>query len=326
MNPQALHLSYGHGPASQHDWHEGLCALGIDTRADPQRSLDSGITRWNVGPMALISADLRHHAITPVSPDKSPWTHDHLFLKLVYSGSVLIEQDGCTHAFGPGHLVLIDPAEPYHESVPERAIGLGLRFPRAALRERGFRDRLRGIHVPDVSSPDVQAVRELFECLGRQSGAASVGVRRRMGELLLDLMDIVVSNRDTARPGRGAAAVVYKAKRFIARHAGDAELKPSQIAAHACVSEKYLSRLFSAEGTSLMRYVLAVRLERAAGLLAATPWQRNLVQQVAFQCGFASTSHFSHVFKERYGVAPSEAGSLQGFASNVHEAASRRLA
>src|ERR1700754_1422716 len=108
MITQAHHLSYGRGLASQHDWHEGLRALGIDTRADPLRSLDSDITSWGIGPMALMSADLRHHTITPVSPDRSPWTHDHLFLKLVYTGSAQIEQKGHTHAFGPGHLVLLD--------------------------------------------------------------------------------------------------------------------------------------------------------------------------------------------------------------------------
>jgi transcriptional regulator GlxA family with amidase domain len=50
-----------------------------------------------------------------------------------------------------------------------------------------------------------------------------------------------------------------------------------------------------------------VRLEQAAQLLKATPWHRNLVQQVAYQCGFSSASHFSRSFKQRYGVAPADA-------------------
>jgi AraC-like DNA-binding protein len=279
--------------------------------------VNSGFTSWNIGQIVILSADFSHQTITPLSPDESPYTHDHLFLKVVKSGSAVIEQRGQTRVIVPGDIVLLDPKEPYREVVTERATGLGLRFPRSALRERGFRCALRGLYLPDVSSPDVQAVRALIECLGQQSGP-SIEVRRRLGDQLLDLLDIVVDDPTVARPGRGPAAIVFKAKQFIARNAGNADLSPSQIAAHACVSEKYLGRLFTAEGTSLMRHVQSVRLDRAARLLAATPWRRNLVVQVAFQCGFSTASHFSRAFKERFGVAPSEAQTLASFAGAEH--------
>jgi AraC-like DNA-binding protein len=304
------HLSYSHGPASQYEWQQRLRSLGVDSRMDPLRSIDAGLTSWSAGQISILSADFRHQTITPLSPDESPLTHDNLFLKVVKSGSATIEQCGETRVIREGDVVVIDPKESYREIVTERATGFGLRFPRSALHERGFRYALRGLYLPDVSSPDVQAVRALIEFLGQQSRASSVDVRRRLGDQLLDLLDIVVDDPSAARPGRGPAAILFKAKQFISRNAGNADLVPSQIAAHACVSEKHLSRLFTAEGVSLMRYVQSVRLERAAQLLAATPWRRNLVVQVAFECGFTSASHFSRAFKERFGVAPSEAQAL----------------
>jgi AraC-like DNA-binding protein len=310
MTMPSRHVSYSRGAAGEYEWQQGLRALGIDSRSDPLRSVDSGFKSWSAGQIAILSADFRHQTITPVSPDDSPWTHDHLFLKVVTGGSAVIEQHGQTRVIRKGDVVLLDPKEFYRETFIERAAGVGLRFPRDALRERGFRCALRGIYLPDVSSPDVQAVRALIECLGKQSSASSAEVRRRLGDQLLDLLDIVVDDPAAARTGRGPAAIVFKAKQFIARHAGDADLSPSQIAAHACVSEKHLSRLFTAQGTSLMRHVQSVRLERAARLLAATPWRRNLVVQVAGECGFATASHFSRAFKERFGVAPSEAQTL----------------
>jgi AraC-like DNA-binding protein len=310
MTTPSRHLSFSRGPASEYEWQQSLRSLGIDCRTDPLRSIDSGFSSWSAGPIAILSADFRHQTITPVSPDESPLTHDHLFLKVVKSGSATIEQHGQTRVIRQGDIVVIDPKEPYREMVTERATGLGLRFPRSALRERGFRCALRGLYVPDVSSPDVQAVRALIECLGQQSGTSSAEVRRRLGDQLLDLLDIVIDDPTVVRTGRGPAAILFKAKQFISRNAGNADLSPSQIAAHACVSEKYLSRLFTAQGMSVMRYAQSVRLERAARLLAATPWRRNLVAQVAFECGFTSASHFSRAFKERFGVAPSEAQTL----------------
>ncbi|GAB7526436.1 AraC family transcriptional regulator [Paraburkholderia sp. 2C] len=307
MTTPIRHLSYRRGPAGEHEWRQGLRAFGIDSRTDPLRSVDSGLTAWNAGQIAVLSADFRHQTITPVSPDESPWTHDHLFLKVVKNGSGMIEQHGQTRVIREGDVVLLDPKEPYREIVTERASGFGLRFPRSALRERGFRCTLRGIYLPDVSSPDVQAVRAFIEYLGQQSGTSSAEVRRRLGDQLLDLLDIVVDDRTAVRTGRGPAAIVFKAKQFIARNVGNADLSLSQIAAHACVSEKHLSRLFAAQGMSLMRYVQSVRMERGARLLAATPWRRNLVMEVAFECGFKTASHFSRAFKERFGVSPREA-------------------
>jgi AraC-like DNA-binding protein len=324
MTTPSHHLSYCHSPAGEYEWQQSLRSLGINCRTDPLRSIDSGITSWSAGQIAILSADIRHQTLTPVSPDESSLTHDHLFLKVVKSGSAMIEQYGQTRVIREGDVVVLDPKEPYREMVTERATGLGLRFPRSALRERGFRCALRGVYLPDVSSPDVQAVRALIEFLGQRSGASSADVRRRLGDQLLDLLDIVIHDPSVVRTGRGPAAILFKAKQFIARNAGNADLSPSQIAAHACVSEKHLSRLFTAQGMSLMRHVQSVRLERAAQLLAATPWRRNLVVQVSFECGFTSASHFSRAFKERFGVAPSEAralaphGSLS--ASGTHEA------
>jgi AraC-like DNA-binding protein len=173
--------------------------------------------------------------------------------------------------------------------------------------ERGFRTALDHVGLPDVSSPDVQSVRALIECVAGQSRALSVDVMRRLSDQLLDLMDIVLETPTTSGRRRTAGAIIYQAKRFIERHAADPGLTPVWIAAHVCVSKKHLERLFSAQGSSLGRYVLSVRLARAARLLKETPWHRNLVQQIAYQCGFSSASHFSRTFKQRYGVAPTDA-------------------
>ena len=46
-----------------------------------------------------------------------------------------------------------------------------------------------------------------------------------------------------------------------------------------------------------------MRLERAAQLLKARP---GSISEVAYTVGFKSSSHFARVFREQYGVAPSE--------------------
>jgi transcriptional regulator GlxA family with amidase domain len=48
------------------------------------------------------------------------------------------------------------------------------------------------------------------------------------------------------------------------------------------------------------RYLLHRRLERARALLGTGG--EATVAEVAARCGFASAAHFSHRFKERYGL------------------------
>ncbi|CAB3763156.1 AraC family transcriptional regulator [Paraburkholderia humisilvae] len=319
MVRQHGHVPHPSAAARDEHWRDVMRSFSVDTRADPVKSAGSHVKNWCVGRTVILAADLRHQILTPLPGEQSCWSSDYLILKLVGDGRGVIEQNGQMRTLNPGDMVMLDPTARYREIVPEYVTGFGFRIPRASLRERGFRYCLTDALVPDVSSPDVQMVRTLIECLGRQSFASSEHVRLRMSEQLLDLMDIVVNDPLTPYARRTAASIVFKAKRFIARYAGDANLAPSTIAAHVCVSEKHLSRLFKAEGISLMRYVLSVRLERAARVLAATPWRRNLVQDVALQCGFSTASHFSHAFRLRFGMPPSEVHAKSGFLTTPRE-------
>lgn len=89
----------------------------------------------------------------------------------------------------------------------------------------------RTFKVPDISSSDVQALRAVIECVAGQSDAPSVDVARRLGDQLRDLMDIVLDVPTATGRRRTAAAIVYHAKQFVARHAGDSAFTPELIAA-----------------------------------------------------------------------------------------------
>ncbi|GIV09995.1 MAG: hypothetical protein KatS3mg020_0454 [Fimbriimonadales bacterium] len=69
-----------------------------------------------------------------------------------------------------------------------------------------------------------------------------------------------------------------------------------------CVSARQCQRLFRvAMGCSPSEYLTELRLRRAATLLAST----NLsVSEIALEVGYLSLSHFSRVFRERFGKTP----------------------
>jgi len=71
------------------------------------------------------------------------------------------------------------------------------------------------------------------------------------------------------------------------------------------ISRRYLTRLFERDGSSVMRYVLQQRLERAKRILTNGGAVLR-ISDVAWQCGFVSAAHFSRAFKKQYGRSPTD--------------------
>ncbi|MBP3300651.1 MAG: helix-turn-helix domain-containing protein [Clostridia bacterium] len=69
-------------------------------------------------------------------------------------------------------------------------------------------------------------------------------------------------------------------------------------------NEKYLGRKFKeATGTSFRQYVNSIRLKYARTLLRTTPQD---ILTVALSSGFPNVSYFNRLFKESYGITPTE--------------------
>lgn len=90
----------------------------------------------------------------------------------------------------------------------------------------------------------------------------------------------------------------------------DQSLKLEVIARVACFSPYHFHRIFRLlTGESLNEFVKRVRLERALALLSRqtlAPRRRPSLTDIAFECGFASSSDFARCFRQRYGTAPSQ--------------------
>jgi AraC-like DNA-binding protein len=124
---------------------------------------------------------------------------------------------------------------------------------------------------------------------------------------VLELVAVLAAGPDADRPAAYRAA----ARSFIEARLADPGLTAAQVAAATGISERHLSRIFAADGTSVPRYVLERRLQLACAMLAdsasgGSPPARPagsgpVVARVAERCGFTSAAHFSHAFRQRFG-------------------------
>jgi AraC-like DNA-binding protein len=96
------------------------------------------------------------------------------------------------------------------------------------------------------------------------------------------------------------------AQAFICRHFGSTDLKPEQIAHRLGCSRAHLYRVFARNGLTVASYLRDLRLERCrAALVNAGP--RETVADIAFRCGFDNPVHFARLFRQRFGMRPTDA-------------------
>lgn len=97
---------------------------------------------------------------------------------------------------------------------------------------------------------------------------------------------------------------VHRAQDFIEKNLGRS-LTLDEIARAACFSPFHFHRVFSAvTGETLARFILRLRLERAAWHLAKAP--ERPVTEVALETGFASSAAFARAFRAEFAMSATD--------------------
>lgn len=118
-------------------------------------------------------------------------------------------------------------------------------------------------------------------------------------EEVLGLVQLVLGEARGAETGLIAAA-----RNHIELNITDRGLGPAQVAAAVGISERQLGRIFAAADTTVGRYILGRRLELAHRALTSGDQDSVAVSEIGRRFGFASPSHFSRTFRERYQLTP----------------------
>ncbi|MEP6407289.1 MAG: helix-turn-helix domain-containing protein, partial [Marinobacter sp.] len=99
---------------------------------------------------------------------------------------------------------------------------------------------------------------------------------------------------------------LQKAMTFIERNLNDSAIDAQVVANHLGISSRHLQRIFKTLDTSFSRLVREHRLSACASDLANPKLIHLDVTSIAFHWGFKDCAHFSRVFKDYYGLSPSQ--------------------
>lgn len=126
--------------------------------------------------------------------------------------------------------------------------------------------------------------------------------------VVLDLLALALSASGTVDAPLSEPAAreahLRRALRFLAANLHDPDLSPQRCAQAIGVSRRYLDRLFEARQDTVARYIREERLLRSREALRSPLMPQQPIEQVAYSLGFASASHFSRLYRRRFGRTP----------------------
>jgi AraC-like DNA-binding protein len=100
--------------------------------------------------------------------------------------------------------------------------------------------------------------------------------------------------------------LMLRIENYIQQHHRDPALGPSEIAAAANISTRYLHKLFTAHSYTVSHYVRQVRLAGARKDLQHQALAGRPISAIAYGRGFGDLSGFNRAFRDTYGITPKE--------------------
>jgi AraC-like DNA-binding protein len=219
---------------------------------------------------------------------------DAIAVYVTIMGEAVFEQGGERRLLRPGLLLVCDADLPFRRGFGHGLDELAVKVPRPEFtRLTGLRTVREPIVVEAGENPHGRALTRLVARAVRRDRPVPADE-----QAVLELVAVLAGHADLPVAHRAAA------RAFIEEHLTDPALSAGDVAAGTGISERHLSRLFAAAGTSVPRHILARRLDAAHSVL--TTDKRFRTADVAARCGFTSVAYFSQCFRRRFGVTAGE--------------------
>lgn len=286
-------------------WQDAVCShmIPADATAMNPYEFDASIFGHDLGDLAICQMKAPSHTFLRSNHLLRKKPDEDFVLVYVESGENGFEQASRTSLGGSGTVVLLDAARPFVHDFRASTI-YTVKIPRRRLLARfPSAERLTGLNLnPGLASG-------LLPLLIKEGQAFADDQRgrkasERFNAVFIDSVALaleVLIGDDPAGDSR-RNDVYRKATEFIEENFLDCDLDVKFIADAVFVSPRTLSRIFASHGETVMHYVWNVRLEKSFQMLSRG--HVHNVTDAAFSAGFSDLSHFTKVFRKKFGMPP----------------------
>lgn len=236
-------------------------------------------------------------------------TSDAVLLSLQLTGEATLAQGGREAHLSANDFVLYDTTQIYALRVLSGVRQLVLKLPRHQLERRLGPISRYSARPVRANEPLGSFTSGFLGLIPTRTGVVEQLDQDAAGELSQQILDVVAlafrhtKGLDKAHtPSREFS--LARLKMAIDQHLADPGFNPTAAASVAGIGVRYANELLGTEGASLERYILDRRLRRCAEALADPRQRGRSIGDIAYSWGFSDASHFSRLFRNRFGQTP----------------------
>lgn len=215
--------------------------------------------------------------------------------------AVTIEQLGACISLLPGEWSLYCPVRPSRLVAPSRVRVVVL--PRHSLGEGAAYLPSQLLDTFRNDQPINRLTYSVLSALCEDACGMAPGCGHEVALAAVHVLKSAIIERAGRRRSRDA--LLERIKDHVEWRLRDPELTIGQVARALNCTARNVHRAFRAQGETLGRYVLRLRLERCRRDLMAPELAHQSVTEIAFSYGFNNLAHFSRAYKELFGQPPS---------------------
>ncbi|MEV7677764.1 helix-turn-helix domain-containing protein [Streptomyces sp. NPDC088341] len=232
-----------------------------------------------------------------------------LYLTCVLDGEVRVNQGELTAVARKGNFFCYDSSRPFTLWMRRPIHMVSVKFDHHLVDLRaGLEHPLRAATWCGARGASV-LLADLLRSAVRNMPQLDPVVTDHLGSSVASLVGAVCSEKlgaEVRDPALARRALLHRIKTFARARLGSPELSSRLLARSHNISLRYLQILFHDEDTSPALWIRNERLERCRDDLSDPRTAHLTVANIAERWGLDSASHFSKLFRERYGVTPRE--------------------
>lgn len=292
-------------------WQGAICDVyvHVDVNAEERADYHGFIREVRFGPVTMTDVLVSEQRITRRERHIAKLDKDCYYVEFVQQGKVNILQAGQTLLSQPGTGTIFSASEAYDLECIGRVRSLYLEIPRKDFSSRFNENRIPVAATMTTGRGLGRIAAEFCSMLASEGSPLEETVRARLGDELLDVLALALDmgdKDDFSEDATAQKARLRSVKSWIEEHLADPDLSLEKIAKSNGVSLRHLHYLFRLTDLSASEWILDRRLLRCHDALIRPELRALSVTEVAYRFGFRSSSHFSTVFRRKFGHSPSE--------------------
>jgi AraC-like DNA-binding protein len=292
-------------------WQGAICDVyvNVDVNAEKRSDYQGFIREARFGAVTMTDVLLSEQRISRRERHIAKLDKDCYYVEFVQQGTINVLQAGQALMSNPRVGAIFSASEAYDLECIGRVRSLYLEIPRKEFGLR-FNENRIPVAMTIATGHGLGRIAAQF-CASLASDGSSLDetARSRLGEEMMDVLALALDMGDKDELSEDATAQkarLRSVKAWIEEHLTDPDLSLEKIAKSNGVSLRHLHYLFRLTDLSVSEWILDRRLQRCYDVLTRPELRSLSVTEVAYQLGFSSSSHFSTVFRKKFGHSPSE--------------------